>query len=108
MQDLEMICFKMISNLGAARSLFMEALQAAKAYEFDKARQLIEEGESYRLKGHDVHFELLSKESSGEGENVTLLLLHAEDQLMSSEIIKLLAEETIGVYETFHQFENND
>nr|WP_244148994.1 PTS lactose/cellobiose transporter subunit IIA [Streptococcus cuniculi] len=71
MQELEMICFKMISNLGAARSLFMEAIQAAKRYEFETARQLIEEGEEYRLKGHDVHFDLLSKESSGEGENIT-------------------------------------
>lgn len=31
--------------------------------------------------------------------------MHAEDQLMSSEVIKVLAEETIGVYEKFHQIE---
>lgn len=100
-----MICFKMISNLGAARSSFMEAIKEAKAYRFEEARNLMKEGNEYYQKGHDVHFELLTKESTGEQSTLTLLLMHAEDQLMSSEVIQLMAQESIHTYEKFYQLE---
>lgn len=99
MHSLELVCFKMISNLGGARSAFMEAIQKAKNGEFDTARSLIEQGEELRQKGHDIHFELLTKESAGEEVPFALLLIHAEDQLMSVELLKVLAEEMIEVYQ---------
>ena len=105
MTDVEMICFKMISSLGAARSCFMEAMQMAKKYNFLEAKRLLEEGEGHRIEGHEVHFELLSKESSGANVSISLLLLHAEDQLMSAELLKVVAEETLENYRKFQQLE---
>ena len=50
------------------------------------------------IEGHDKHNELLQKEASGEGNVVNLLILHAEDQLMSAEGFKIIAQEFIDVY----------
>ena len=44
---------------------------------------------------------LLQKEASGEGGNINLLILHAEDQLMSAEGFKTIALEFIEVYKRF-------
>ena len=57
MEGIELVCFKMISALGAAKSSFMEAVQ------------------------------------------LSLLLVHAEDQLMNAEFLKITAEEIIALYE---------
>lgn len=103
MNGVELVCFKMISALGAARSAFMEAIAQAKQGHFEEARALIAEGESQRIKGHEVHFELLQQDSSDEKVPFSLLLLHAEDQLMSAELLKITAEEVLGVYERLEQ-----
>jgi len=61
MNEVELVCFKMIAALGAARSAFMEAIVQAKKGHFEEASSLIEEGQQQRLKGHEIHFELLQK-----------------------------------------------
>ena len=52
---------------------------------------MIEEGDAAFIEGHDAHAGLLQKEASGEGNTVNLLILHAEDQLMSAEAFKTIA-----------------
>ncbi len=106
MDELELICFKMISNLGGARSMFMESIVASRNGEFEKAQALIKEGEALRRLGHDVHFDLLTKESSGDKTAINLLLVHAEDQLMSAEVIQLVAEESLIIHQKISQLEH--
>lgn len=98
MGELETIAFTIIASVGTAKSNFMEALSHARKGEFDKAEELIEEGEAHRIKGHEAHFELIQKEANGEKTEIGILLMHAEDQLMASETIKIMAEEFIYNY----------
>lgn len=98
MNELEQISFTIIASVGTAKSNFMEAMYAARKGEYDKARALIEEGEAHRIKGHEAHFELIQKEANGESVAIGILLMHAEDQLMASETIKIMAEEFIHNY----------
>ena len=44
-EGLEMTCFQIISNVGAARSSYIEGIQKAKAGDFEGARKCIEEGQ---------------------------------------------------------------
>ena len=62
-EGLEMTCFQIISNVGAARSSYIEGIQKAKAGDFDGARKCIEEGQKLFLVGHEAHFELIQKEA---------------------------------------------
>lgn len=98
MNELEKVSFTIIASVGTAKSCFLEALSKARKGEFEAAQTLIEEGEAHRIKGHEAHFELIQKEASGEPTTVGILLMHAEDQLMASETIKLMVEEFIYNY----------
>ncbi|MFV0379447.1 MAG: PTS lactose/cellobiose transporter subunit IIA [Anaerorhabdus sp.] len=98
MEKMELISFKIISNVGSAKSCYIEAMQLAKKGLFQEAQAKITEGEEIFVKGHLAHAELIQSEASGEKVEIGLLLMHAEDQLMSAETIKLMAEEMIDLY----------
>lgn len=98
MEELELICFEIITNVGSARSYYMEAIAFAKKGQFEEADNAIKEGETAFREGHHAHTNLIQKEASGEPVSVSLVLLHAEDQLMSAESFKFVAVEFIDLY----------
>lgn len=98
MEEMEMICFKIISAVGEAKSDYISAIEAAKKGEFEKAEEAMKHGDACYVNGHKEHAGLITKEASGEKTEVCLLLMHAEDQLMAAETIKLLASEFIELY----------
>lgn len=98
MEGLEMICFQIISNVGAARSSYIEAIQKAKQGDFEGAQECIKAGQEQFMKGHEAHFELIQKEAAGQQVGGSLILVHAEDQLMSAEGFKIIATEMIESY----------
>lgn len=98
MEGIELISFEIISAVGTARSLYIEAIQLAKEGKFEEAEAMIQEGKDTFTKGHHAHATLIQKEASGEKSEYSLLLMHAEDQLMSAEGFGILAEEFIDVY----------
>ena len=98
MDGMELISFEIISNVGAARSCYVEAIQFAKNCEFEEAEAKIKEGEQLFVIGHHAHAKLVQKEAAGESVLPNLLLMHAEDQLMSSETFKIVALEFIDLY----------
>ncbi|MEF9892244.1 PTS lactose/cellobiose transporter subunit IIA [Anaerorhabdus sp.] len=100
MEGIELIAFQIISAVGTARSYYIEAIQDAKQGNFEEARKKIEEGSNIFVEGHHAHAELIQKEANGELDTIILLLMHAEDQLMSAEAFKIIAEEFIDVYES--------
>lgn len=98
MEGLELICFEIISAVGSARSFYIESIQAAKKGDYDEANSLIAQGNEMFTQGHHAHAKLIQQEASGEETKISLLLLHAEDQLMSAEAFKILSAEFIDVY----------
>lgn len=103
MEGTELISFQIISAVGTARSLYIEAIQEAKKKNFDKAYQLIEEGEQAFKEAHHAHGDLIQKEATGEKTQIDLLLMHAEDQLMSADGFRIISEEFIEVYKSLNK-----
>jgi len=95
MEGLELFCFQLISAAGIARSCNIEAIQEAKKGNFEKAEELMKEGKSEFLNAHDAHSKLLKQDTNGENTNSLILVMHAEDQLMSAEMFQILAKEFI-------------
>ena len=104
MEGLELIAFQIISSVGTARSSYIEAIQEVKQKNYDRAKELIEEGDKTFIEGHDAHLKLLQEEAEGKSA-VSLLVLHAEDQLMSAEGFKLIALEFLDVYKRIDSLE---
>lgn len=99
MEELELISFKIISAVGSARSSFINAIQEAKAGNAGRAKELIEEGDKFFSEGHKAHMEILTMQASGKELKLDILFIHAEDQMMSAETMKIIAQEFIDVYE---------
>lgn len=102
MEGLELICFQIISSVGTARSIFIEAIREAKDGNIQSARDMITEGAEIFTQGHHSHMTLIQKEASGEKIEVNLLLIHTEDMLMSAESFRILAIEFIDLYEKMY------
>ena len=98
MEELELAAFQIISAVGTARSCYIEAIQKAKEGDFDGAKKLIDEGDEMFIEGHHAHAELLKKEAEGQTNVIKLIIIHAEDQLMSAEGFKTVALEFIDLY----------
>ena len=78
--------------------MYIEAIQEAKKGNFEAAENLMKEGAAVYLDGHKAHSSLIQKEASGEQITFSLLLMHAEDQLMNAETTKIMAQEIIELY----------
>lgn len=96
---MEEIIMNLIVHSGEVRSYSMEAIQYAKKGEIDEAKELIEKASAELSKAHNVQTTLIQKEASGEKTEVSLLMVHAQDHLMTSMTLKYLASEIIDIHE---------
>jgi PTS system cellobiose-specific IIA component len=103
MEGLELISFQIISAVGTAKSMYIEAIQEAKKGNIEEANKLVEEGSEMYAQGHHAHAKLIQLEAQGEKTEINLLLLHAEDQMMSAETVKIMAQEFIELYESLNK-----
>lgn len=95
MNELELVAFEIISNVGMAKSLAMEAIREARAGNFEEAEKKVDEAKGFMLEGHHAHSGLIQNEANGKKLEFSLIIMHAEDQLMSAETIKDIAVELI-------------
>ncbi|MGE7760278.1 PTS lactose/cellobiose transporter subunit IIA [Peribacillus sp. NPDC097895] len=103
MEGLEAVAFQIISNVGTAKSLIMEALYEARDGRYEEAEDKLKESRFYMLEGHHAHSGLIQQEASGQNVELSLLLMHAEDQMMSAETITDLVAEMIRMYREMRQ-----
>ena len=97
-QGTEMVSFQLVAAAGEARSLAFEALEKAKAGDFDAATKLMKQSKDAGIKAH-IQTQLLSTEAAGEHLSVDVLLVHAQDHLMCSMLAQELVQELICLYE---------
>lgn len=97
----ELIIMEIIVNSGNCRSNAMEAIKYARNGEFDKAGQALEQAGEDILKAHHVQTDLIQKEVNGEKNEISMLLIHCQDQLMTSMLCKDMAKEFVDMYKKF-------
>ena len=103
-EEFEMTCFQIITYVGTARTCFINAIQSAKEGNFEEAEELIKQGDEAFSQGHYGHADLIAKDANGElPKEGTMILMHAEDQLMSAEGFRIIAEEFIDLYKKISQ-----
>lgn len=99
-QSADAISFEMIAHAGDARSYAFQALEAARNGDMEKADILMEKSDEAGTLAHKVQTELLFKEMNGQSTPVTVLLVHAQDHLMTSMLAQELIKEMILMYKT--------
>lgn len=88
-----------ITHSGDAKSHAMEAIKAAREGDFEKADDSIKQAERAFVEAHHSQTALLTKEAQGQKTEVSLLMVHAQDHLMTSMTFTDLAKEIIFLYQ---------
>jgi cellobiose PTS system EIIA component len=96
----EQISFQLILHSGNARSKIIQALRAYREGNVAESETLLAQAEHDLGTAHDVHFQMVQKESSGEKTEFSLLLMHSEDHLMSTLTMKELVKELLEIFKT--------
>lgn len=102
-QDSEMnrsqeVAFEIITNAGSAKSLYIEIVNQCQNKNFDKIDEMMKEAETCLVEAHHAHFDLVQQEIHGNPVEFSLILVHAEDQLMNAETMKFMAEKFVQLY----------
>lgn len=99
LQDLEEVVMGLIINSGQARSLAYSALKKAKEGDFEQARAVMAQSRMALNEAHLIQTKLI-EEDQGEGKTkVSLVLVHAQDHLMTSMLARELIAELIELHE---------
>lgn len=94
----EMVSFGIIAHAGDARSYAFGALAAAKAGNFEEAAELLKQSDAAAVEAHHMQTDLLINEANGNKTPVDVLLVHAQDHLMTSMLAVELVKELIELY----------
>lgn len=90
-----------ITTSGESKALAFEALKSLKTNDYEKARHIMKEAREKDLEAHKAQTQLVtqSMQEGGDKELMTLLMVHAQDHYMTSQLAKDLIEVLIDVFE---------
>lgn len=98
-EELEEVVMGLIINSGQARSLAYGALKLAKQGDFESAKAMMDQSRMALNEAHLVQTKLIEGDQ-GEGKmKVSLVLVHAQDHLMTSMLARELVTELIELHE---------
>lgn len=101
--NFETISFQIISFAGEAKGFAMNAIKLAKEKKFDEANKSLDDAEQSMIKAEKSHMDVVVAEANGEKFNIPVLFIHAEDQLLSTQTIMLLAKEFVDLYKELNE-----
>ena len=94
--ELEKISMMIITYAGISKSASIQAMDnAEKGLPY---KDLLESAEENLNKSHKEHFKAI-KIDAEKGVNMNVLFIHAEDQMMNSETLFIIAKRMAGIYE---------
>jgi PTS system cellobiose-specific IIA component len=89
-----------ISSSGESKSKAFEAMKAIRNCNYDLARQLLKESHEADVEAHNIQTQLIQRELSGDDNSpMSLLMVHAQDQYMTSALARDMIEELVKIFE---------
>ncbi|TJX62561.1 PTS lactose/cellobiose transporter subunit IIA [Soehngenia saccharolytica] len=102
-EELELIIMDLINNSGEAKSVCMEAIAFAKNNDIKSAREALDKADEKISLAHKSQTKLIQSEAKGDRKEFSLLLVHAQDHLMGSIMMKDIAREFVDLYEIVYR-----
>lgn len=97
-EDVTMIGFEIVAYAGDARTKLLNALQKAQNGEFEETEKLIQEAEECLLQAHKAQTEMIQKEAGGEDLELGFIMVHGQDHLMTTILLKELMKHLVELY----------
>lgn len=98
-EEISMIGFEIVAYAGDAQTDLIAALDRARTGDFEEARRLHDQANQTLIDAHDVQTGLLSKEAGGAAMDVTFIMVHAQDTLMTTMMLEKQVRFMIDEYE---------
>lgn len=87
------------------RPICLQRSDAAREGDFEKAEQLHKDASDALIGAHDTQTKLLSQEAGGGEMEMTFIMAHAQDTLMTTMILEKQARFTIDAYKRIAELE---
>ena len=97
-EELQLAAFEIILHSGTARTSVQEALDAMKNGAFQEAEEKLAAADEELLQAHHAHTDLLQKYASGTEIKIEIIMVHAQDHLMTTMTLKEVAIEMMHMY----------
>lgn len=97
-EEANMIGFEIVAFAGEARSNLLQALNAAEKEDFIKAQDLIKEADESIKEAHNTQTKMLAQEAAGEVVDVGFIMVHGQDHLMTTVLLRDVIEHLINIY----------
>ena len=91
------VAFQLIMNAGNSKSLSMMAMESAREFNFEEAEKYLKEAEVEMRSAHQSQIDLIQQEAQGNPVDVNIILVHAQDHIMTSMLARELIAELIEV-----------
>ncbi|MTB64612.1 PTS lactose transporter subunit IIA [Streptococcus sp. zg-86] len=97
-EEITLLGFEIVAFAGDARSKLLEALTAAQQGDFARAEQLIAAANECIVEAHHAQTSLLQKEAQGEDLAFSVTLMHGQDHLMTTLLLKDMMSHMLELY----------
>lgn len=97
-EELQVAAFEIILNSGNSRSIVHEAFDAMREGDFELAEAKLQESNEELLKAHQAQTKLLQEYAGGTEIKIEIIMVHAQDHLMTTMTLREVALEMLELY----------
>lgn len=98
-EEIQVVAFEIILHSGTARTSIHDSFKEMRENNYEEAEQLLDEANQEITLAHQSQTDLLQKYASGESINMEIIMVHAQDHLMTTMTLKEVAIEMLHLYQ---------
>ncbi|MDF9824522.1 cellobiose-specific phosphotransferase system component IIA [Breznakia sp. PF5-3] len=96
--NMQTMAFQLIGHAGDAFDAFYRAIDSARGGNIEEANKIMKEGQASLSLAHQSQTNLLTSEAKGENIEFSVIMIHAQDHLMTTIMFERVAREFITLY----------
>lgn len=97
-EELQVAAFEIILHSGSARTVVHEAFADMREGRYDEAAEKLEAANADLLEAHHAQTKLLQDYASGIEIKIEIIMVHAQDHLMTTMTLREVALEMLNLY----------
>ncbi|MGT2710781.1 PTS cellobiose transporter subunit IIA [Streptococcus oriscaviae] len=98
-EELQVAAFEIILYSGNSRTLVHEAFAAMRKGDYEEAAKLLENANEELLLAHKSQTKLLQEYAGGTEIKIEIIMVHAQDHLMTTMTLREVALEMLALYQ---------
>lgn len=97
-EQIQSVAFEIILHSGSSRTMVHEAFEMMRNNKFKDSTDKLDEANEELLLAHQSQTNLMRQYSSGENINIDIIMVHAQDHLMTTMTLREVALEMLYLY----------